>query len=217
MYAYPGQAEVPQAVPHEVPVQLAPEPLAAPSAAPAAAPAAPAPDPAPAAEPSSPPEHIPLSVHQMSATNALGGSFGLGLDQFELPKAPVAKIARSEMPESMQLRKEVNTALVKSASVFVSYLTAAAHDVASAKGSKTIGAPHVLDALRELEFPPALRRELRAELAAFRELQKDKADAARERRAKAREAGRGDGEDADADVTMEEAEAEAEPTGDPSA
>lgn len=67
----------------------------------------------------------------MTATNAVGGTFGLGLDQFELPKASIAKLARSEVrdpaliqiPESMQLRKDTLTALVKSASVFVSYLS----------------------------------------------------------------------------------------------
>ena len=144
-------------------------------------------------ESDSDPENIPLSVHHMSATNAVGGTFGLGLDQFELPKAPIAKVARAAMPASMQLRKELNTALVKSASVFVSYLTAAAHDVATAGGNKTIGAAHVLDALRELEFPGDMRRELRAQLqgasmlTAYRDAQKEKSDAARQQR-KARQA-----------------------------
>lgn len=42
-------------------------------------------------------EDIPLSAKSMSATNAAGGTFGLGLDQFELPKASIAKVARSEV------------------------------------------------------------------------------------------------------------------------
>lgn len=33
----------------------------------------------------------------MTATNAAGGTFGLGIDQFELPKASVMKLARSEV------------------------------------------------------------------------------------------------------------------------
>jgi len=70
------------------------------------------------------PEHLELSARQMTATNALGGTFGLGLDQFELPKAPVIKLARGEVPDSVQLRKEFVTALVKSSSVFISYLGA---------------------------------------------------------------------------------------------
>ncbi|WFD35365.1 DNA-directed DNA polymerase [Malassezia cuniculi] len=160
-----------------------------------------------AESPLSDPENIPLSVHQMTATNALGGTFGLGLDQFELPKAPVAKIARAEMPESMQLRKELNTALVKSASVFVSYLTAAAHDVATAKGNKTIAATHVQEALRELEFPGSIRRELRDQLAAFRALQKEKNEAAKlQRRAKQAKAMEVDGDTSAAgDTTVDDA------------
>lgn len=38
----------------------------------------------------------------MSATNAAGGTFGLGLDQFELPKASIAKIARTDVRIPME-------------------------------------------------------------------------------------------------------------------
>ncbi|WFD23258.1 DNA-directed DNA polymerase [Malassezia equina] len=131
----------------------------------------------------------------MTATNAVGGTFGLGLDQFELPKASIAKLARSEVrdpaliqiPEAMQLRKDTLTALVKSASVFVSYLTAASHDVALARGNKTISAAHVMDAMRELDFPPHMRRELREQLEAYRELQKKNAAARAEAAQQSRE------------------------------
>ncbi|WFD26644.1 DNA-directed DNA polymerase [Malassezia nana] len=137
--------------------------------------------------PGSPKEGLTLSARSMTATNAAGGTFGLGLDQFELPKASIAKLARSEIPESMQLRKETLTALVKSASVFVSYLTAASHDVALARGNKTIAAAHVIDAMRELDFPTHMRRELREQLEAYRELQKKQAAARAEAAQQSRE------------------------------
>ncbi|WFD05604.1 DNA-directed DNA polymerase [Malassezia vespertilionis] len=153
-------------------------------------------------------EGIPLSSRTMSATNAVGGTFGLGIDQFELPKASINKLARTEIPDSVQLRKDTLTALVKSASVFVSYLStyynmlipaAASQDVAIARGNKTISAAHVLDAMRELEFPLPMRKALREELqgtqpakltTAYRDLQKrnaaTRADAAARSRAIAR-------------------------------
>lgn len=68
-------------------------------------------------------EDLYLTAKTMTATNAAGGTFGLGIDQYELPKASISKLARSEIPESVQLRKDTLSALVKSSSVFVSYLS----------------------------------------------------------------------------------------------
>lgn len=51
----------------------------------------------PIEQPGSPKEGINLSARTMTGTNAAGGTFGLGLDQFELPKASIAKLARSEV------------------------------------------------------------------------------------------------------------------------
>ncbi|WFD30466.1 DNA-directed DNA polymerase [Malassezia sp. CBS 17886] len=151
------------------------------------------------------PEGIELSAHAMSATNAVGGTFGLGLDQYELPKASVTKIARSEMPESMQLRKDTVTALVKSSSVFVSYLIA--------QGNKTISAAHVLSALRELEFPASMRRELREQLDAFRDIQKrnaaSRSEAAARSRAAARARAAEKAEAMDVDAAADDAEGNA--------
>ncbi|WFD44606.1 DNA-directed DNA polymerase [Malassezia psittaci] len=162
-------------------------------------------------EEDSPREDLPLSCKTMTATNAAGGTFGMGLDQFELPKASIQKLAKSELPDSIQLRKDSLAALVKSSSVFVSYLTAASHDVALARGNKTISAVHVLDAMRELDFPPEMRKELRVQLEAYRDLQKKSAaakadNAARnraERRAKAAESKSAEAPDTEADTTME--------------
>lgn len=75
-----------------------------------------------------------------------------GIENYELPRTQVIKVAKSDIPDSVQLRKEVQQALVKSASVFISYLTAAAHDRATGKGGKIISANHVLEAWKELEI-----------------------------------------------------------------
>ncbi|WFD00543.1 DNA-directed DNA polymerase [Malassezia yamatoensis] len=163
----------------------------------------------------SPREDLPLSCKTMTATNAAGGTFGMGLDQFELPKASIQKLAKSELPDSIQLRKDSLAALVKTSSVFYvlqnSLQAAASHDVALARGNKTISAIHVLDAMRELDFPPAMRKELRVQLEAYRDLQKRSAaakadNAARnraERRAKAAESKPTEALDTEADTTME--------------
>ena len=47
-------------------------------------------------------ENLELSARNMSATNAAGGTFVLGLDQFELPKASIAKIARTDVRISIE-------------------------------------------------------------------------------------------------------------------
>ena len=47
-------------------------------------------------------ENLELSARNMSATNAACGTFGLGLDQFELPKASIAKIARTDVRISIE-------------------------------------------------------------------------------------------------------------------
>lgn len=44
-----------------------------------------------------PKEGLDMNVRTMTATNAASGTFGLGLDQFELPKASIAKLARNEV------------------------------------------------------------------------------------------------------------------------
>ena len=99
---------VPLPVPPAQAMPSAPAQPAAPAApevpaVPTAHPAPTAPDAADASalvpESDSDPEDIPLSVRHMSATNAVGGTFGLGLDQFELPKAPIAKLSLIHISE----------------------------------------------------------------------------------------------------------------------
>ncbi|ESK93344.1 cbf nf-y family transcription [Moniliophthora roreri MCA 2997] len=75
-----------------------------------------------------------------------------GLDNFELPKSLVTKIAKSNLPDNTKLQKETILALVKGSTVFINYLAATAHDVAQSKQHKSISASDVLKALELLEF-----------------------------------------------------------------
>ncbi|KAJ3501952.1 hypothetical protein NLJ89_g9107 [Agrocybe chaxingu] len=92
-----------------------------------------------------------------------------GIENYELPKSLVMKIAKSavRMPQLLaiirevmhridtreyQTSKETVLSLVKGSTVFINYLAATAHDVAQSKQHKSISASDVLKALEMLEF-----------------------------------------------------------------
>ncbi|KAF8900831.1 histone-fold-containing protein [Gymnopilus junonius] len=75
-----------------------------------------------------------------------------GIENFELPKSVVMKIAKSSIPDNMKLQKETVISLVKGSTVFINYLAATAHDVALSKQHKSISASDVLKALETIEF-----------------------------------------------------------------
>ncbi|KAG1756394.1 histone-fold-containing protein [Suillus paluster] len=75
-----------------------------------------------------------------------------GIENFELPKSLVTKIAKSAMPDNAKLQKETVLSLVKGSTVFINYLAATAHDVALSKQHKSISASDVLKALEMIEF-----------------------------------------------------------------
>ncbi|TFK68325.1 hypothetical protein BDN72DRAFT_683164 [Pluteus cervinus] len=94
-----------------------------------------------------------------------------GIDNFELPKSLVTKIARSAIPDSAKLQKESVLSLVKGSTVFINYLAATAHDVALSKQHKSISASDVIKALEMMEFGDIVEQ-LQAELLVYRELAK---------------------------------------------
>ncbi|KAK7049923.1 hypothetical protein VNI00_005353 [Paramarasmius palmivorus] len=96
-----------------------------------------------------------------------------GLDNFELPKSLVTKIAKSNLPDNTKLQKETILALVKGSTVFINYLAATAHDVAQSKQHKSISASDVLKALEMLEFGD-LVDPFQAELSIYRDQSKKK-------------------------------------------
>ncbi|KAJ7172714.1 histone-fold-containing protein [Mycena filopes] len=94
-----------------------------------------------------------------------------GMENFELPKSLVTRIARSALPENVKLQKETVLSLIKGSTVFINYLgafAAIAHDVALSKQHKSISASDVLKALEMIEFGDLVDK-LQAELLVYRE------------------------------------------------
>ncbi|KAG6860398.1 hypothetical protein C0995_011645 [Termitomyces sp. Mi166 len=90
-----------------------------------------------------------------------------GIENFELPKSLVTKIAKSALPDNAKLQKETVLSLVKGSTVFINYLAATAHDVAVSKQHKSISASDVLKALEMIEFGDLVER-LQTELVVYR-------------------------------------------------
>ncbi|KAL0581418.1 hypothetical protein V5O48_000572 [Marasmius crinis-equi] len=114
-----------------------------------------------------------------------------GLDNFELPKSIVTKIAKSAVPENTKLQKEAILSLVKGSTVFINYLAATqvAHDVAQSKQHKSISASDVLKALEMIELGD-LVDPLQAELQVFRDLSKPEKPSSRPPKKKTAQADR---------------------------
>ncbi|KAJ7279971.1 histone-fold-containing protein [Mycena rebaudengoi] len=91
-----------------------------------------------------------------------------GMENFELPKSLVTRIARSALPENVKLQKETVLSLIKGSTVFINYLAATSHDVALSKQHKSISASDVLKALEMIEFGDLVDK-LQAELLVYRE------------------------------------------------
>ncbi|KAJ3878861.1 histone-fold-containing protein [Lentinula edodes] len=91
-----------------------------------------------------------------------------GIDNFELPKSLVTKIAKSAVPDNTKLQKEAILSLVKGSTVFINYLAATAHEVAQSKQHKSISASDVLKALEMIELGD-LVEPLSAELQVYRD------------------------------------------------
>lgn len=90
--------------------------------------------------------------------------------------------------------------------------------MAIARGNKTISAGNVMDAVRELDFPVSIRRELRMQLDAYRDLQKQhaaaRATAAAQSRERARAARAAASAAAEAEFKADDAEADEVPAPD---
>ncbi|OBZ72983.1 DNA polymerase epsilon subunit D [Grifola frondosa] len=95
-----------------------------------------------------------------------------GIENFELPRSLVMKLARaSQIPENTKFQKDVILSIMKASTVFINYIAATAHEVASQKQHKSISATDVLKALEMVEFGD-IAQNVQGELQIFRELQK---------------------------------------------
>ncbi|KAM0751233.1 histone-fold-containing protein [Meredithblackwellia eburnea MCA 4105] len=93
-----------------------------------------------------------------------------GIEHYDLPKSIVTRMAKNSVPAEVKMQKDIPVALVKGSTVFVNYLAAVAHDVATERNQKTITAAHVLDAVKQLgwEDEQALLKHLKGELNVYR-------------------------------------------------
>ncbi|KAF2131423.1 histone-fold-containing protein [Dothidotthia symphoricarpi CBS 119687] len=98
---------------------------------------------------------------------------GLSVEDLNLPKSIVQRLAKGVLPPNTQIQKDALLAMSKSATVFVNYLTSAAAEHAQRSGKKTIMPKDVFDAMTELEFAAMLPR-LEAEVNKFTSIQADK-------------------------------------------
>jgi len=120
-----------------------------------------------------------------------------GIENYELPKSIVTKIAKSAIPEHAKLQKDTVLSLVKGSTVFINYLAATAHDVASSKQHKSISASDVLKALEIIEFGD-LNDMLQNELQIYRNnMKNDKAKKERAEKAAATASAKGKAKEVD--------------------
>ncbi|WVF70257.1 hypothetical protein IAT40_005046 [Kwoniella sp. CBS 6097] len=125
-----------------------------------------------APQPSKPTGKVPISA--AAAQQKVNSA---GIAEFDLPKSTLSKLAKSSLPDNVKMQQDVVLALVRGSTLFINYLTAAAHDQAVDRAGRTITASDVLKAITELDFGPAdaLIPLLEQELASYRnEIQKAK-------------------------------------------
>lgn len=108
-----------------------------------------------------------------------------GIESYELPKAVLARVAKAELPDNVQIRKDALLAISKSATIFISYLAAVSDELAKQNTRKSITPNDVVEGLSLMEFPEEIRTQLKKEIREFRNLEAQKKDAATARKAAA--------------------------------
>ncbi|KAK3203709.1 hypothetical protein GRF29_106g433053 [Pseudopithomyces chartarum] len=98
---------------------------------------------------------------------------GLNIEDLNLPKSIVQRLAKGVLPPNTQIQKDALLAMSKGATVFVNYITDQAAEYAARQGKKTVMPKDVFDALQELEFDFMLER-VEAEVHKFTSIQADK-------------------------------------------
>ncbi|KAI9851803.1 MAG: hypothetical protein M1838_002661 [Thelocarpon superellum] len=98
---------------------------------------------------------------------------GVNVEDLNLPRTMVQRLAKGVLPPNTQISKDALLAMSKSATVFVNFITAHANDNTVRQNKKTVMPKDVLEAIETLEFRDFLPR-LEAELAKYNEVQTDK-------------------------------------------
>ncbi|KAF2002853.1 histone-fold-containing protein [Amniculicola lignicola CBS 123094] len=104
----------------------------------------------------------------------------LGVEDLNLPKSIVQRLAKGVLPPNTQIQKDALLAMSKSATVFVNYITTTAHENAARQNKKTIMPKDIYEAMLELEFQDFLPR-LQAEVEKFTSIQADKRNSYRKK------------------------------------
>ncbi|WVQ61964.1 uncharacterized protein L199_000097 [Kwoniella botswanensis] len=117
-----------------------------------------------------PPQGWQPPTHMNSASLAQQKANSSGISEFELPKSNLTKLAKGSVPDNVKMQQDVTIALLRGSTLFINYLTSAAHDQAVSRSGKTITASDVIKAITELDFGPsdALVPLLEQELQAYR-------------------------------------------------
>ncbi|KAI9739014.1 MAG: hypothetical protein M1818_005328 [Claussenomyces sp. TS43310] len=105
---------------------------------------------------------------------------GVNIEDLNLPKSIVARLAKGALPPSTQIQGNAMLAMQKSATVFVNYLATHANEHAQSSNRKTVAPGDVFKALDDLELEGFSER-LEAELAKFNELQAEKRNSHRKK------------------------------------
>ncbi|KAK9458753.1 histone-fold-containing protein [Lipomyces oligophaga] len=91
------------------------------------------------------------------------GKESSGIEDYMLPKITVNRLAKAVLPAHSQIQRDAQTAISKSATVFINYLTASANQFTQQSGRKAISHADVFDALKVLGlefFVPRLQQEV---------------------------------------------------------
>ncbi|WWC86459.1 uncharacterized protein L201_001336 [Kwoniella dendrophila CBS 6074] len=140
----------------------------------------------------------------------------VGIGEYELPKSNITKLAKGSLPDNVKMQHDVVLALLRGSTLFINYLSSAAHDVALDRSGRTITAADVIKAITELDFGPsdALVPLLEQELQAYRnhvqaaKLAKKSASASTGGRGKAGRKSTGTVNDGDVEMVDDDEEAE---------
>ncbi|KJE90880.1 hypothetical protein CAOG_02118 [Capsaspora owczarzaki ATCC 30864] len=94
-------------------------------------------------------------------------------DEHDLPRSVLQRLVKEAIADGLSINKDAKTAVTKSATVFILYLTAAANEIAQKANRKTINANDVMAALESVDLAH-LQEPLQQELEAFKLAVKDK-------------------------------------------
>lgn len=74
-------------------------------------------------------------------------------EELTLPKATVQKIISEIIPKDHSFTRESRDALIECCVMFVLILSQVSNEISEGENKKTIGSEHVIEALRQLDFP----------------------------------------------------------------